>query len=397
MTSTKHKHLTSEDRIIIEESLNNNVKLKEISEHIGKDPTTISKEIKRNRIELLPSSFNQSKGYLNRLDPCPALKRFPHVCNGCDKKRGCRLVKHYYRSADAHKDYLYTLSDSRIGYDITVNQLNEIAEIIEPLLKKGHSFYHIKMNNPNIKYSLNTLYNYTNDGLFSFRNIDLPRKIRYKPRKKKENKLPREAKKGRLYDDYIQYCLDNDIISTVQTDIVEGLITDSVCLLTILFLPSRLMLIRRLPKQTAKYVTSTFNGLNKSLGIKDYKKLLEVILTDNGSEFDDILSIEHCPETGEKRSSLFYCDPMCSNQKGAIEKNHEFIRMILPKKTSFEKLTNKQVKLMETNINNYKRRSLEHKTPYEVFMFSYGVQIIQKLSLKEISPNEVILNPSLIK
>lgn len=397
MTSTKHKHLSSIDRINIEEALTNNIRLKDIAELIQKDPTTISKEIKRNRVELLPSSFNQNIGYIDRLKPCPILNRFPHVCNGCNKKKSCRLIKQYYRAADAHNEYLYTLSDSRKGYDITMEEVNNLSNIIKPLLEKGHSFYHIKINNPDIKYSLNTLYNYTNDGLFEFRNIDLPRKIRYKLRKKKVNKLPREAKKGRYYEDYIQYCHDNDITNTVQIDTVEGLKTDKVCLMTILFLPSRLMLIRKLLKQTAHNVTSSLNSLNKALGIEDYKKLFDVILTDNGAEFEDILGVEFCPETGEKRSSLFYCDPMRSNQKGAIEKNHEFIRMILPKKTSFEKITDEQVKLMETNINNYRRKSLEERTPYEVFEFSYGALICRKLPLEEMSPNEVILNPSLLK
>lgn len=397
MKAPKHKHMTHEDRITIETSLTNNESLKDIAKCIGKDPTTISKEIKRNRVELLPTSFNHEPGYLDLIPICEKTKRFPHVCNACPKRRSCRLIKYYYKAADAQHEYLYNLSDSRKGYDISLVSLNEMANILEPLIKQGQSFHHIKTNNPSISLSTSTLYNYTNDGLFNFRNIDLPKKVRYKPRRKNTYKLPKEAKVGRLYSDYLSYCESEDITHTVQIDTVEGLKTDSQCLLTILFLPSRLMLIRLLPKQNAQCVTKAFNTLNEELGTEIFQELFKVILTDNGSEFNDILGLEYNPGTGEKRTALFYCDPMRSNQKGALEKNHVFIRSILPKKASFENLTHEKVKLIEDHINNYARISLQNKTPYMVFKFTYGVHICRMLSINELHPNEVVLTPSLIK
>ena len=95
--------------------------------------------------------------------------------------------------------------------------------------------------------------------------------------------------------------------------------------------------------------------------------------------------------------NFFYCDPLRSDQKGALERNHEFIRMILPKGTSFEFLTNKKVKLIETHINSYARKSLQNKTPYECFEFSYGADVCRALSLQSVPANNVTLNPSLVR
>lgn len=399
MKSTKHKHMSLSDRIQIEAALNQGMLLKDISALISKDPTTVSKEIKRRRFEKLPSTYGRSRDYLDLLPACSILDRFPFTCNHCSRKAACRLIKYYYRAQDAHKAYLYDLSDSRQGYDISLESLRTMDQLLTPLIKQGQSLYHIKINNPSdIPVSLNTLYNYTNDGLLSFTNIDLPRKVRYKPRKKNPvAKLPKEAKSGRLYRDFLAYIADNDILDPVQVDTVEGRKSDKKCLLTLLFVRQRFMIIRLLPKQSALYVKRTFDGFESKLGFDSFRLLFNVCLGDNGSEFSDLIGMQTSPFSQQKRMNLFYCDPLRSDQKGALEKNHEFIRMILPKGTSFEFLTNKKVKLIETNINSYARKSLQNKTPYECFVFSYGADVCRALSLLSVPANNVTLNPSLVR
>ena len=169
------------------------------------------------------------------------------------------------------------------------------------------------------------------------------------------------------------------------------------CFLTLLFRKSKLMLIILLDYKRSEYVTKAFCNLRKLLGADIFKDLFEVILTDNGSEFYDPLSIEFNEETGEKVSNLFYCDSNCSWQKGMLEKNHEYIRYVLPKGTSFAGLTQEDCNILASHINNVPRKSLKEKTPYEVFVFSENKEILSKLGITYISPDDVTLTKDIFK
>ena len=398
MKSTKYKHLTIEDKETIEDCLKDNYNLFEIANILKKHPTTISKEIRRRRISVKLKTYGRTKAYMENFNfVCPKTERYPHVCNACPSRRRCSLQKYYYRAREAHSDYLYDLSDSRTGYNTTVETVQMVSDLITPLIEKGHSFYHIKANNPDIPYSIQTLYKYTNDGLFGIKNIDLPKKVKYKERKKNNVAQIREAKKGLMYQDYNTFVSDNDIIHSVQVDTLEGKSGDRKVLLTIHFLPSRCMLIRLLPSQTAHEVVSVFNNLEEALDSESFIKLFEVVLTDNGSEFDDVLGLKFSSKTGEQRMNLFYCDAMSPEQKGSLEKNHTLIRCIFPKGTSTEILDKRKVKLIETNVNSYTRKVLNDKAPHDVFKYTYGAKIVKALNLDRIEPNEVILKPYLIK
>ena len=168
------------------------------------------------------------------------------------------------------------------------------------------------------------------------------------------------------------------------------------CLLTLFWRKPNLMKIILLPYKKMKYVTEAFICLREML-CDDFKSVFPVILTDNGTEFDDPTSIEFSHITGEKEASLFYCDPNCSWQKGAIERNHEFIRYILPKGTSFAGLTQEQCDLITDHINSVPRVSLNGYTPYEVGLIYLGKEKMDKLDFKPIPRDEVNLSIRLIK
>ena len=121
-----------------------------------------------------------------------------------------------------------------------------------------------------------------------------------------------------------------------------------------------------------------------------------MILTDKGSEFSDPLAIEFY-EYGVYRTQVFYCNPSAPYQKGAVENNHEFIRRILPKGTSFNDLSQQDISLMMDHINSYKRENLAWHSPYETFEFFYGRDVLDKLGAKLISPNDIVLLPNLLR
>ena len=152
-----------------------------------------------------------------------------------------------------------------------------------------------------------------------------------------------------------------------------------------------------MPYKRSQYVTEVFNNLKELLGIKEFKRLFEVILTDNGTEFSDPDSIEIDMNTGEKVCSLFYCDPNCSWQKGSIEKNHEYIRYILPKGKSFAGLSQDDCYKISSHINSVPRLSLNNASPYEAAYLFLSKTTINKLNIKKIDTDDIDLTIRLLK
>lgn len=332
---------------------------------------------------------------------CSLLDSAPYVCNGCPKKSHCRFSKYYYRAKDANKEYNDFKSESRIGIRLSQEEIFKINNVITPLIRDQHqSINHVFINNPDLLYfSKPTFYSYVNLNLFSFRNIDLARKVKYKPRKDNEKRRTRTEsviRIGRTYNDFVDYLSMNPNASVIEMDTVEGVKGGKV-FLTLLFRNSNFMLIFLMESKTMSEVEKVFINIKKNVGIDNFKKIFEVILTDNGSEFFNPISIEVDYNTGEVLSHVFYCDPYCSYQKGSIEKNHEYIRYILPKKSSFDNLTQKDCDLIASHINSTNRIILNSKTPYEVIQSLISSELITKLNIKYIEPDKVNLSPNLLK
>lgn len=157
------------------------------------------------------------------------------------------------------------------------------------------------------------------------------------------------------------------------------------------------MLIYLMEKKTMECVEKAFQNIKEILGIETYKKVFEVILTDNGSEFFNPLSIELDRKTGEITSHVFYCDPGASWQKGTIEKNHEYIRYVLPKGSSFDELTQENTNILMSHINSTSRDSLNGKTPYDAVLLTLNEELIHKLGTTKVKADEVNLSPKLLK
>ena len=179
-------------------------------------------------------------------------------------------------------------------------------------------------------------------------------------------------------------------------DTVCGLQAESDCFLTLLWRKSKFMLIFKLKNQTTDEVSRIFKIFQNLIPLDVYKNLFSIILTDNGHEFFDVNSIECIQDTGEYVTHLFFCDPHMSCQKGMIEKNHEFIRYILSKGSSFKKITQEDCDLLVNNINSLCRDSLNGKSPYEAMLFLCDESILKLLNCHYIKPDEVVLNYSLL-
>ena len=388
----KKERLTIEDRILIEELIRMNYKLKEIARAIEVHPSTISREIK-----------NRRRGNLKQPE-CSKTRRFPFVCSNCPKKVNCNMRKYYYNYKEAQKDYENKLKYSRVGIDMSIDEVeywnsyfkDKIKDKNQPIL---HIFKSIEGKFPK---SIQTFYKYVHKGYFSNINDEmLARSFSYKPRNKAETiktiSKDNIIKKGRRYSDFEEYIKNNPHANIVEMDTVIGKFEDVNCILTIYFRNSKLMLMFLIRKYKPSEVTKVFISLKRALGDDIFKKMFEVILTDNGWEFSKPEDIEFNHETGEKLCNIFYTEPYSSWQKGGIERNHEFIRYIIPKGISFDDLTKKNIIDMMNNINNVQRKSLEYQTPYQIFTKTYGVNISNKLHLKKLNKDEVNLSYRLLK
>lgn len=417
----KQKHLTLEEREFIEDKLKENWNFTQIGKELNKHRTTISKEILNHRF--LKEAVQYNSYFANCIytetcenagskvckrtcskfieKECSLLNKPPYVCNSCPKKSHCRFSKYYYRAKDANKEYNDFKSESRIGIRLSQEEIYNINNVITPLIKDQHqSINHVFINNPDLLYfSKPTFYSYINLNLFSFRNIDLARKVKYKPRKDDEKRRTRTEsiiRIGRTYNDFNDYMSIHPNASIVEMDTVEGIKGGKV-FLTLLFRNYNFMLIFLMDSKAMDEVEKVFIKIKKRIGIDIFKKIFEVILTDNGSEFFNPISIETDYNTDEVLSHIFYCDPYYSYQKGSIEKNHEYIRYILPKKTSFNNLTQEDCDLMASHINSTSRIILNNKTPYESIQTLITEEIINKLNIKFINPDQVDLSPNLLK
>jgi len=431
LKNLKGKHLNLEDREYIQAALERGISLADMADRLRKDPTTISKEIKRNRV-IGTSEFNGFGGKCqihtacqkrnlcdakcNRLckrcnhtncykicaeyveKDCIRLNRYPHVCNGCENRTTCRLRKTHYRARIANEKYKDTLSSSREGIDLSQKEFTHLDELISPLVMRGQSLKHIHENHQSeIGCSQRTLYNYFEWNLFTARNIDLPRKVKMKPRKKKkeDSRKLQQYREGRTYEDFLAFTLANPDVPVVQMDTVHGTRSGKV-ILTFFFRNTSLMVGILLEHCTQECVREAIDWLYEKLGDKVFKSTFPVLLTDNGSEFKMPEEIENT-EDGCTRTKVFYCDPMASYQKPHIEKNHEFIRYVLPKGKTFKNLTQEKVTLMMNHINSTARASLNGKTPWELAQLLMNYSVLEALSLEKIPAKEVHLKPALIK
>ena len=316
----------------------------------------------------------------------------------------CNKMKYTYNHQIAFNDYKKCLINTRSHLKVTKQEIANINDIISPLMiHKHHSINQVFIEHPELlNFSKSTFYKYIDLGLLNVKNIDLPRKVRYKV--KKEYDYTREKtnisiKVGRFYSDFKDYLEFNPNCSIVEMDTVIGTLggKGGKCLLTLLFRQYNFMLIYLLPYKQSKYVTEVFNSLKKDLGTDEFKRLFEVILTDNGTEFSDPQSIEIDVNTGEKISNLFYCDPNCSWQKGSIEKNHEFIRYILPKGTSFAFLNQEKCFKMASHINSVPRVSLNNECPYDFSLKFIKYENMKKFNIKKIDYDDIDLTSKLFK
>ena len=427
----KNKHLTDLERLEIEHGVRHGLSLKKVAAKIGKHHSTVAREILARSVASDKGAYGRpTNRCVSRLScdrrqicadrpdcvrrcptchlcnsacrefteqVCPKLATPPYVCNGCGDESACVLRKRYYLHNPAHSNYREILVDSREGANITEGELLALDGLVSPLVKGGQSVHHVLANTPD-RFGVNekTVYRYIAGGLLHAKNGDMPRVCMLKPRSRKpvEHKVDTKCRVGRTYADYQAFMAAAPDTRVVEMDSVIGRVGGKV-LLTLMFRDCGLMLAFLRDRNDSQSVIDSFALLWKLAGPCLFRLLFPVLLTDNGSEFSNPRALENDPG-GSPRSRLFYCDPCASWQKGGVERNHEFLRLVLPKGTSFDGLAQADINTVLSHVNSYSRPALNDKAPFDLFSFIYGQDLLARLGLRRIPANGILLKPALL-
>ena len=421
------KHLSLADRITVHRMLSGNSPFSAIARALGRDRNTIVREIKQNRTAVFTGSSSGASNDCAKLrgcrvknlcERCTSPRRICHLCarcnaacrdftparcerllhppfccNACTRQRNCTIRRFVYDAGKAHEKARTRLSDVRSGILLSDAELARTDLLVSPLLRNGQSVHHIYLSHKDELFcSEKNLYNLIDQGLLSARNLDLRLKVKRRiPHRKPEHKVDRACREGRTYADYRRLLDGAPDLPVVQMDSVLGSQEGVKVLLTLFFPRAQLLLCRIRDYNTARSALDAIDALEGLLGEDAFRRLFPVLLTDNGSEFSDPSALER-----GRRTRVFYCDPLQSNQKSGIERAHEFIRMVRKKGSSFDDLCQQDIDKLCSHINSYRRDSLIGRCPFDAFEFLYGDGILDKLGVRKVGADEIVLTPRLL-
>ena len=360
--------LTRHERDTLQRMLERGASCRQIARELGRSPSTVCSEVASHRFVTAP---RERRG--ERVDAsadlsaaCPRLAAWPRCCNGCGRYRaiGCKRRPHVFydaRAAQLCADSV--LVSSRRGIDADEPAAAEALALIRDGLGRGLSPEQLSARNGGpVDLSPSTIYRWVAAGYDGMTNMELRRKVGYRPRRRAPAASATRHSPRRSYAAFLG--LGEDACAAAwEVDTVDSARTDSACLLTLLHRPRR--------------------------------------LTDNGAEFSDEGAIAALigEEPGETR--LFYCDPRRSDQKGACERNHVEIRKLLPKGRGlrFDRLVPADLSLAMSHVNSEPRGALGFATPARAFRAMLGddaAALLEAYGIEDVPIDELDLTPGLI-
>ena len=352
-------------------------KLKEIAETLGFDPTSISKEVKRNREQITIGK---------NVTDCNKVNRWPFVCTGCNKKYNnqCCFTKYKYDAKKAQDKADVNLVNSRKGIDITSEEFKKLDTIVKDGVDDKKSIYQITIENKDeIDKSITTIYRYVNKGYLTTKRMDLPYAVTYKKRKHNKKYEYSENKKidrtGHTYIDYLSYIHKHPGIYVWQLDFLGSIKTDNNNILSLILPDLQFCLLNLIKNPNQEKIVNCFDELEEKIGTNAFMELIPVILTDRDPNFTDIEGICFSKITGEERCKLFFCDAYVSNQKPNVENLNKQLRLFLPKGKTIDKYTKQDIKNINETLLNRPLKSLDSYTPKEAFINVFDEELFNKL------------------
>ena len=293
------------------------------------------------------------------------------------------------------------LVSSRRGIDADEPAAAARLEAIRGCLRRGLSPEQMAARNGGpVDLSPSTIYRWVSAGYDGMTNMELRRKVGYRPRRRAAGRAATRHSARRSHAAFL--ALGEDACAAAwEMDTVEGAREDSACLLTLLHRPSRLQLALPLEEKTAGCVADALKGVRAVLGADGARRVFRAVLTDNGAEFSDEGAIAALIGEGPGETRLFYCDPRRSDQKGACERNHVEIRKLLPKGRGlrFDRLVPADLSLAMSHVNSEPRGALGFATPARAFRAMLGadaVALLDAYGVEDVPLDGLDLTPGLI-
>ncbi len=436
-----YSQLTLKERKEIEAGLTRGDSYRKIARLIGRQPSTVSREVRENRhIRAFKArkSVCRDKNWCKRIgictdcvrkgafcsgcdardcrDLCPIyasqtacdiLIRAPWVCNGCRKNRyGCNRQNRYvYEAEVAQKTSDERRSDSRRGIDLSQEQAEVALMHIKNALSRGLSPYEISvLYEDTVGVHRSTIYRWIDAGYGGLTNLELERKIGFKPRERKRPRKQTSHSKKRSYNEFEKLTYELKQART-ELDSVIGRSVDKQAVVTLYNLPCHVQLALLIEAHSCASVKKAINTIKSVMPKQMFAKWMRVVLTDNGNEFADENSLGEI--LGERiinnvyQVQLYYCDPRQSQQKGSCEKNHTEIRQILEKGMfAFDELVPADMAVLMSHVNSNPRASLGGKSPLQMLRFIYGDDSAEALfdafGISEVDRDELVLKPEIL-
>jgi len=334
----RFKHLTMTDRLKIEAYVKVKKRVGEIAVLIGVSHSTISRELQRGR-------YQHTTTYLTTVE-----RYSPDIAHGKYrehlKAKGAPL-----KIGNDHT--LAEYIEQRIADD-----MYSPAAVLGEIRVKGLRF--------STMICISTLYSYIDKGIFyRLTNNDLPMRGKRKRTYRRVRTAARPPK-GESIEKRPLEVNDRSAFGNWEIDTVHSAGQRKESLLVLTERMTRNEIIRRIPDRTAASVVSVLDRLELEYGSL-FPLVFKTITCDNGLEFSDVCGIERNLDRFTKRTSLYFCHPYSSYERGSNENQNKLIRRHYPKGTSFADLTAEEITNVERWMNRYPRRIFGYRSAEDMF------------------------------
>lgn len=318
-----YTHFTLKERKYLQQLLSEGKSFREIASILERSPSTISREVKRNKAKYRPHNKTDNKYWYN-----------------------------HWRAQNLY------IRRRRGQQRRSLKPGSEEWEYILEGLKRYWSPESIcgrwQLSHPNSKpLSVSTIYRY-------LKSKELPEvSAQIHLRRRNKRHYPRNSNYNTIHPDRIIPEWPEDIrlrtrIGDWEGDTVYGAVGKGL-LVTLVDRKSRYLCSGLLQSRNAKETRERIERLLNDMPV-------ESISLDNGSEFCEFRQIEE-----NLKTKIYFAEPHKPWQRGTNENTNDILRFFYPKGTDFHKVSEEDLEKVVYLINTRPRKCLNWKSPFEVF------------------------------
>ena len=337
--SRKGKHLTKEERVVIEKMIRRKYSTKEIALAVDKSVRTIQRELIRGKTKNFNTHLQEKCVYSSDRGQDNYDKNA--TAKGPQEKLGTNLKMARFIG---NRILMHKESPSVVAHRLSIENIPGAV-------------------------TAKTIYRYIDQGLIK----GVSNETLWEKRKRRKRTRRVVHRKGRSYakrrsiDERPEHIDSREEFGHWEIDLVVGKQGSRGALLTIVERKTRKLIVRKLKNKTNAQVVRAINSMERELGAKTFAKIFKSITADNGSEFLRVEKLQNSRCSKKLRTNIFYAHAYASWERGSNENANKMIRRFIAKGEDIGKVSRKKVKLVEEWINNYPRRVIEFNTAEELY------------------------------